>query len=76
MNYDLDTEEGMANAKAWTQDMIDRLSNSGSWVVPRSGTVVSFDKHGKKCRVCSVIKDESVARVLRELGYEVSEEVV
>jgi len=75
MNYDLDTKDGMEKAKAWTQGMIEALSNNGTWVVPRSGTVISFDKHGKKCRVCSIIKDESIGRVLRELGYEVSEEI-
>lgn len=76
MNYDLDTPEGMANAKRWTANMLDSLSDNGVWMVPRSGTMVQVDKKAKTAKVTSFVPDESIARVLRAMGYQVTEGTV
>lgn len=76
MNYDLDTPEGMENAKAWMANMLARMSHNGVWVVPRSGTTVSFNQQDKTAKVASFLPDPSIARVLREMGFSVTETVV
>lgn len=71
MNYDLDTEEGMKNAVTWTNNCMALLRNGGTWIVPRSGTVVTrIDK--THCRVREFIPDPSIKRVLVAAGYNVS----
>jgi hypothetical protein len=76
MNFDLDTTEGMENAKKWTANMLDCLSPHGTWIVPRSGTMVQFDKANKTANVRSFLPDDAIARVLRAMGYTVTEGTV
>ena len=76
MNFDLNSEQGMANAKAWTANMLDRLKDNGTWIVPRSGTIVYFNQTAKTARVTCFFPDPSIARVLRAMGYSVTETVV
>ena len=76
MNYDLDTPQGMENAKRWTANMLDRLKDNGSWVVPRSGTVVTIDKKAMTANILCFMPDESIGRVLRALGYTTTERVL
>lgn len=72
MNYDLDTKEGMVNAMLWTRKLIDTLNDGGSWLVPRSGTVVTVDKKTKTATVSApFMRDPSVIRVLTALGWKV-----
>lgn len=75
MNYNLDTQDGMANAIAWTQDMLDHLNNIGVWIVPRSGSLVHFDQEKKTANVVSFLPDNSLARVLTAMGFTVTETV-
>lgn len=74
MNYDLDTEEGMNNAKKWTMALLSRLNDGGTWAVPRSGTLVRIDRASNTCRVVGLIPDPSIERVLLALGYTVINE--
>ena len=71
MNYDLDTKEGMTNAIKWTTNAMALLRNGGTWIVPRSGTVVTKldDSH---CRVREFVPDPSIKRVLIAAGYTVN----
>lgn len=75
MNYDLDTQDGTANAIAWTQAMLDRLNNTGVWIVPRSGSLVHFNQEAKAAKVVSFLPDHSLARVLTAMGFTVTETV-
>lgn len=71
MNYDLDTEEGMKNAVTWTNNCMALLRDGGTWIVPRSGTVVTrIDK--RRVRVREFIPDPSIKRVLIAAGYDVN----
>ena len=73
MNYDLDTKDGMNNAKRWTQSMIDNIADGGMWVVPRSMSTVQINKTAKKADIVSFIPDPSLGKVLRAMGYTVTE---
>lgn len=76
MNYNLDTKSGMDAAKAWTVNLLARLSDNGTWIVPRSGTFVQVNKPAKTATVTGMFPDPSLARVLRELGFTVTERTV
>lgn len=73
MNYDLDTKDGMNNAKRWTQSMIDNIADGGLWIVPRSMSTVQVHKKDKKADIVSFTPDPSLGRVLRAMGYTVTE---
>lgn len=72
MTYDLDTTQGMVNAITWTKKLINQLNDGGKWVVPRSGTVVTFDKK-KQIAVIDApfARDPSVTRVLKAMGWKI-----
>jgi hypothetical protein len=70
MNYDLDTEEGLANAIEWTNNVLDHLKEGGVWYVPRSCSTVQVVSHERKEIKCaSLLPDPSLHRVLREAGW-------
>ena len=71
MSYDLDTEEGMKNAVAWTTRLLDHVADGGTWAVPRSGTLIRIDKRNRLCTVVGLIPDPSIARVLNAAGFRV-----
>ena len=44
----------------------------GTWAVPRSGTIIRFDKTNKKARVIHQMSpDTSIERVLEAMGWEI-----
>lgn len=70
---DIHTKQGMTEAKAWTQNLIDTLNDGGVWAVPRSGTIIKFDKVNKKARVThQMIPDISIEMILEALGWEIT----
>ena len=72
MNYDLDTKAGMVNAMRWTKQLIESLRDGGTWAIPRSGTVVTFDKRKQTAIVdAPFAHDPSVTRVLTALGWKI-----
>jgi hypothetical protein len=73
MNYNLDTKEGMSNAVRWTESMIASIADGGLWIVPRSMSTVQLDKKARKADIVSFMPDPSLGRVLREMGYTVTE---
>ena len=75
MNYNLDTQAGMANAIAWTNAMLAQLNDVGVWMVPRSGSLVHFNQEAKTANVVSFLPDHSLARVLTAMGFTVTETV-
>lgn len=71
-NYDLDTEEGMANSVAWTEKTFDAIRPNGTWVVPRSGMMVRIDHPNKAVHITEGwMPDEDVERVIRAMGWAV-----
>lgn len=72
MNYDLDTKEGMVNAIIWTKKLIESLNDGGTWLVPRSGTIVTFDKKTQTATIdAPFARDPSVTRVLANMGWKI-----
>ena len=72
MNYDLDTEDGMANAVRWTTSVFDTLKSGGVWAVPRSGTMVTIDKENKTAIIyAGHSPDPSITRVIKAMGWTV-----
>jgi len=62
MNYDINTEEGLANAVTWFLAHVSRMNNGGVWVLPRSGTIYTVD-HDAKTLTCTLGGDPSTERV-------------
>jgi hypothetical protein len=73
MNYDLDTEEGMANAKAWTEAHLKTFKDGGLWVVPRSGGIYKIDYKKKEVTFFGLFQEPCITRVLKELGWTIKE---
>ena len=73
MNYDLETEEGMANAKAWTAQMLALINDDGVWLVPRSGMRVMVHHADKAVTIyAGHSPDPSIPRVIEALGWTVN----
>lgn len=71
MNWDINTEEGMANAVAWTQNLVSLMADKSNWGIPRSGTMVQIDKTAKTATISSLLPDPAVPRVFKAMGWEV-----
>lgn len=70
---DINTKQGMAAAKAWMQNLVDMVKDGGMWAVPRSGTIIRFDKTNKKAIVThQMTPDISIERVLEAMGWEIT----
>ena len=70
---DITRPQGMAEAKAWTQKLIDNINDGGVWLVPRSGTIIKFDKVNKKALVThQLMPDISIEMILEALGWEIT----
>jgi hypothetical protein len=73
MNYDLTTDAGLANAKQWTRMMMSCIKDKGSWLIPRSGTIVNINHTNKAVIIQRGFADEpEVANIIEQLGYSVS----
>jgi hypothetical protein len=64
----IDTDEGMENAKIWLESLIGMLSQNGVWAIPRSSAIYSFDKKNKIAT--RINSDAPTDRVLKELGWQ------
>lgn len=70
---DITKPQGMAEAKAWTQNLIDGIHDGGVWIVPRSGTLIKFDKRNKKALVThQLMPDISIEMILEAMGWEIT----
>ena len=73
MNYDLDTEDGMDNAKAWTAQTLALINDGGVWLVPRSGMRVMVHHADKAVTIyAGHLPDPSIPRVIEALGWTVN----
>jgi len=72
MNFNLNTPEGMANAITWTNKTMNMLKPGGTWVVPRSASLVTVVSHDpKECHILSPVGDPSIVEVLQAAGWSV-----
>lgn len=74
-NYDLNTLDGMANSKAWLESTLDTIKDGGSWLVPRSCTIIKINKQDKRATVVAqMMPDPSLGRVFKAIGWSVVDE--
>ena len=72
MNFDLDTVDGMANAKKWLLDHLSRIADGGTWIVPRSATIINIDHERQVARIgVSLLPDPAIDRVFKAINWKV-----
>ena len=69
--YDINTPEGMDNAKVWMLALLSTLREGGKWAIPRSGAVYTFFHSTKTAHRAAYLTDKPTDQVLRELGWTV-----
>lgn len=74
-DYDLDSVEGMNNAITWTRNMFSLIKDNGTWMVPRSMTMVRINHTDKIATlVVGFAPDPSLRRVIEAMGWTVIEQ--
>ena len=71
MNYNIDTEEGMANAMRWMEQTLDTPAKALIWRIPRADATYIIDKSDRTFTRTGV--DEPTDRVLLHMGFTVKE---
>lgn len=68
--FDLDTEEGMAEAVAWVKLKLASIPEGGSWLIPRSGSKYEVDhlKHTVR-RVYGLFDEIAIERAIKAAGW-------
>lgn len=70
MNYDINTDEGMANSVAWTERMFGMMHDGAVWGIPRSGTTVRVYPSKKEVVITDgVLPEESLTQVIKAMGW-------
>jgi hypothetical protein len=70
MNYDIDTAEGMKNSVDWTQRLFDTTNEGGTWMIPRSLTIVTIHKSKKEVHIAKgFMPDPSIKKVIKAMGW-------
>ena len=67
IEVNIDTYEGMTQAKAWTAGMLSVMNRQAVWAVPRSGSIYHIDKDAMTVKRES--GEDCIDRVFKELGY-------
>lgn len=70
-HFNLDTEEGMADAIAWMNAKLAEFPEGGGrWIVPRSGSVYEVDHKLKTVRrVLGYFDEPTIERVIKAAGW-------
>jgi hypothetical protein len=71
MNYNIDTEEGMANAVRWMEQTLATPSKTLIWLIPRAAATYNIDKSDRTFTRTGM--DEPTDRVLLHMGFAVKE---
>jgi hypothetical protein len=67
------TEEGFAQALAWTRGQLALLADGGVWVIPRSMAAVRVVSHtNREVQMIGMEREELVADLMRVLGWRVT----
>jgi hypothetical protein len=73
MNYDIKTEEGMANSVAWTENLFKTLADGATWMIPRSMTIVKVYPLKREVEVTrGHTLDASIEKVIKAMGWTVT----
>jgi len=73
MNYDIKTEEGMANSVAWTERFFSMMKDGTEWGLPRSGTTVMVCPSKKEVTIRKgFLPDDSIEKVVKAMGWTVT----
>lgn len=70
VNFNVDTEEGMANAVEWAEQMFATLADGGRWIVPRSMSIyeVNHTTHTVR-RIMGMFDEPVIERVVKAAGW-------
>lgn len=71
MNWDINTEEGRANAVAWFENFTLYLKPGGVWAIPRSRSVYRVDNEGHTITLLYGPGDSSTEKVAKAAGWDV-----
>ena len=74
VNWDIDTEEGLANAVKWQQSMISSVKQSGVWFVPRGHSMYAIDHKHKVAKKITGFPEPTIKKVFNAMGWTVDEQ--
>lgn len=70
LNWHVDTADGLANAVAWMTKHVSMMADGGTWLIPRSGSVVVIDKKNKQAvRTAGLLPEPSTQKVFETMGW-------
>ena len=68
--WHIDDPKGLANAVEWMRRHVDLIQDNGRWIIPRSGSIVVFDKTNKRAiRVLGLLPEPSTQVVIEAMGW-------
>lgn len=70
MNWNIDTKEGMEEAKRWLENTLRTVQPGGTWTIPRSMTIYEIHRDRKTVKRLLGPGDRNTERVLREIGWD------
>lgn len=69
-DWDVDTPHGLARAREWMERQVALIANGGSWIIPRSMSVIVIDKvHKKATRMMGMLPETSTRKVFEAMGW-------
>lgn len=71
MNWNIDTPEGLANAKVWQAGFLKLLTDDAIWAVPRSCAVYRIQQPEKTITSTTGDRDRTIETVFKALGWTV-----
>lgn len=75
-NWNIATEEGMANAVVWQLKLFDTIKTGGKWIVPRSGTIYTVHHAAKTVvRQLGFAPEPDIEKVIKAAGWKVTQMV-
>ena len=68
----INTPQGLQDAVRWTENLFAQIKPGGTWMVPRSGTVLQIFHDAKLVHVTAgPVPDPSLTRVIEAMGWTV-----
>lgn len=69
-NFDLHTPDGMAKAAAWLSDHLSRIKDGGTWILPRSSTMIHISHQTKTARVVfELVHEKCLEKVFQQIHW-------
>lgn len=73
-DYDLDTPEGMEDAKRWTLALLSTFNEGGAWLVPRTMSIYRVYPSTQTLVKVTGLPEPSITRVMLALGWKIRED--